>query len=97
MHTHSEMSSTRILPVPALDALHVASKMANPRRHSPKKGNALQHGSPPRIEGLPERTLSDGWAARGGRIAGPFFCSDEAAFITGVDYPLDGGFLNLHG
>jgi 2-keto-3-deoxy-L-fuconate dehydrogenase len=26
-----------------------------------------------------------------------FFSSDEAAFITGVDYPLDGGFLNLHG
>ena len=30
-------------------------------------------------------------------MAGPFFCSDEAAFIAGVDYPLDGGFLNLHG
>lgn len=26
-----------------------------------------------------------------------FLCSDEAAFITGSDYPLDGGFLNLHG
>jgi 2-keto-3-deoxy-L-fuconate dehydrogenase len=40
-----------------------------------------------------------------GRMAAPeeiaalalFLCSDEAAFITGSDYPIDGGFLNLRG
>jgi 2-keto-3-deoxy-L-fuconate dehydrogenase len=26
-----------------------------------------------------------------------FLASDEAAFITGTDYPIDGGFLSLHG
>jgi NAD(P)-dependent dehydrogenase (short-subunit alcohol dehydrogenase family) len=26
-----------------------------------------------------------------------FLCADEAAFITGVDYPIDGGFMNLRG
>ena len=25
-----------------------------------------------------------------------FLCSDEAGFITGTDYPIDGGFLKLN-
>ena len=26
-----------------------------------------------------------------------YLCSEQASFVTGVDYPLDGGFVNLHG
>jgi NAD(P)-dependent dehydrogenase (short-subunit alcohol dehydrogenase family) len=26
-----------------------------------------------------------------------YLCSDEASFITGADYPMDGGFFNLRG
>jgi NAD(P)-dependent dehydrogenase (short-subunit alcohol dehydrogenase family) len=25
-----------------------------------------------------------------------YLCSDEAAFITGCDYPIDGGFIKLN-
>ncbi|MGA7353226.1 MAG: SDR family oxidoreductase, partial [Acidobacteriaceae bacterium] len=40
-----------------------------------------------------------------GRMAQPeevaglavWLCSDEASFVTGVDYPLDGGYMNLRG
>jgi NAD(P)-dependent dehydrogenase (short-subunit alcohol dehydrogenase family) len=40
-----------------------------------------------------------------GRMASPeeiaalalYLCSDEASFITGNDYPIDGGFLKLNG
>ena len=40
-----------------------------------------------------------------GRMAQPsevamlalYLCSDDASFVTGTNYPLDGGFFNLHG
>jgi 2-keto-3-deoxy-L-fuconate dehydrogenase len=47
----------------------------------------LSHSQPIGRMALPEEVAS----------LALFLCSDEAAFITGVDYPIDGGFTHLHG
>ncbi len=46
-----------------------------------------------------EKSQPIGRMAKPEEVAGLalFLCSDEAAFITGVDYPIDGGFINLRG
>ena len=72
------------------------------RVHTPFVDGYLQRTYPGR-EAEMFATLSK--AQPIGRMAEPeevaslalFLCSDEAAFITGVDCPLDGGFFNLRG
>jgi 2-keto-3-deoxy-L-fuconate dehydrogenase len=72
------------------------------RVHTPFVDNYLRKTYPGREKEMFEK-LSQ--AQPIGRMAEPeevaslalFLCSDEASFITGVDYPLDGGFFNLHG
>jgi len=72
------------------------------RVHTPFVDNYLRKSYPGREQEMFEK-LSQ--AQPIGRMAEPeevaslalFLCSDEASFITGVDYPLDGGFFNLHG
>lgn len=72
------------------------------RVHTPFVDNYLRNTYPGREREMFEK-LSQ--AQPTGRMAEPgeiaslalFLCSDEASFITGVDYPIDGGFLNLHG
>lgn len=72
------------------------------RVHTPFVDNYLRNTYPGR-EGEMFEKLSQTQPI--GRMAEPaevaslalFLCSDEASFITGVDYPIDGGFLNLHG
>ena len=72
------------------------------RVHTPFVDNYLTKHYPGR-----EREMFDKLSATQpvGRMGQPaeiaslarFLASDEAAFITGSDYPIDGGFLNLHG
>lgn len=72
------------------------------RVHTPFVDDYLQKNYPGREQEMFEK-LSKSQPL--GRMGEPqevaslalFLCSDEAAFITGVDYPLDGGFFNLRG
>ncbi len=72
------------------------------RVHTPFVDGFLQKNYPGREREMFEK-LSKSQPI--GRMAEPaevaslalFLCSDEAAFITGVDYPIDGGFFNLRG
>jgi 2-keto-3-deoxy-L-fuconate dehydrogenase len=72
------------------------------RVHTPFVDNYLQKNYPGSEKEMFEKLAK---AQPIGRMAEPaevaslalFLCSDEAAFITGVDYPIDGGFFNLRG
>jgi len=72
------------------------------RVHTPFVDGYLQNNYPGREKEMFEKLAK---SQPIGRMAEPleiaslalFLCSDEAAFITGVDYPIDGGFFNLRG
>jgi 2-keto-3-deoxy-L-fuconate dehydrogenase len=72
------------------------------RVHTPFVDNYLQRNYPGKEKEMFAKLEK---AQPIGRMAEPeeiaalalFLCSDEASFITGSDYPIDGGFLNLRG
>ena len=72
------------------------------RVHTPFVDGYLKKNYPGREQEMYEKLAN---SQPIGRMAEPeevallalFLCSDEASFITGADYPLDGGFFNLRG
>jgi 2-keto-3-deoxy-L-fuconate dehydrogenase len=72
------------------------------RVHTPFVDNYLRRNYPGREQEMFEKLEKSqpiGRMARPEEIAALalYLCSDEASFITGSDYPIDGGFLNLRG
>jgi len=82
---------------------HIRCNCISPARvHTPFVDGFLQRSYPGKeremFEKL-EKSQPIGRMATPEEVAGLalFLCSDDAAFITGVDYPIDGGFMNLRG
>jgi 2-keto-3-deoxy-L-fuconate dehydrogenase len=84
-------------------AHHIRCNCISPARvHTPFVDGYLKKNYPGREQEMYEKLAK---SQPIGRMAEPeevaslalFLCSDEASFITGVDYPLDGGFFNLRG
>ena len=72
------------------------------RVHTPFVDDYLRQNYPGREQemfGKLAQSQPIGRMAEPGEVASLalFLCCDEASFLTGVDYPLDGGFFNLRG
>jgi len=81
---------------------HIRCNCISPARvHTPFVDNFLAKTYPGKEQEMFDKlskTQPIGRMAQPGEIAGLilYLCSDEASFITGCDYPIDGGFIKLN-
>jgi NAD(P)-dependent dehydrogenase (short-subunit alcohol dehydrogenase family) len=84
-------------------AHHIRCNCISPARvHTPFVDGYLQKNYPGREQEMFQKLAASQPIGRMGKpdevaALALFLCSDEAAFITGTDYPIDGGFFNLRG
>ena len=82
---------------------HIRCNCISPARvHTPFVDGFLQRNYPGQEEEMfkkLEKSQPIGRMAMPDEVASLalFLCSDQASFLTGVDYPIDGGFMNLRG
>lgn len=82
---------------------HIRCNSISPARiHTPFVDGFLAKNYPDRVDEMFEvlsKTQPMGRMGKPEEVAelALFLCSDKAAFITGTDYPIDGGFIKLNG
>jgi NAD(P)-dependent dehydrogenase (short-subunit alcohol dehydrogenase family) len=83
-------------------AHHIRCNSISPARvHTPFVDGFIQKNYPDNQEEIFEKLSKSqpiGRMARPEEIAALalYLCSDEASFVTGCDYPIDGGFVKLN-
>ena len=98
----SRLTATRVLSPGITISMPSGNCISPARVHTPFVDGYLRRNYPGKEQEMFEKLESSQPIGRMGRpeeiaALALYLCSDEASFITGSDYPIDGGFLTLRG